>query len=167
MAAWEAMAPVQHLVWFDDNIRWFVVLPLAARISQAKPAAVTFVERGSGKIFNLGAGVPSAEISGHGQLLLEALWGRHRPVEVAGDQTAAEIWLTLVGRAYGGRLPVEPSRSERRALLAWPASHSSAMATPRSAAIAARFAAPHDRSRPEALADSAPGSVRPHRAPAR
>lgn len=48
MAAWEAMAPVQHLVWFDDNIRWFVVLPLAAesakqnllrsRLSSAAPA---------------------------------------------------------------------------------------------------------------------------------
>lgn len=80
-----------------------VVLPLAARLIGAGPPALLIIEEETGKRFNLGNGSPTATVSGRGQSLLEALWGRNGDVDITGDQTTVTTWLTLVEQAFGGR----------------------------------------------------------------
>ncbi len=52
----------------------------------------------------VGAGLRHATVVGHGQDVLNALWGRHRErVSVIGDRAVAEEWLSRIEVAFAGR----------------------------------------------------------------
>ena len=53
---------------------------------------------------SVGAGDEHAEVSGDGQAMLLALWGRDRnQVQVEGSQQVADEWLSLIENAFAGR----------------------------------------------------------------
>ncbi len=80
-------------------------LPLAATWTASSPSAAVVVRpNGDSPSFQLGDGPVAAEISGDGETVFAALWGRSTDrVEIAGDEAVAHQWLSLVERAFAGR----------------------------------------------------------------
>lgn len=79
-------------------------LPYGTAIVGVPAAAVTISVEGHADEFQLGHGLPNADISGDGQAVLSALWGRHRDgVEISGDHADADRWMTVIETAFSGR----------------------------------------------------------------
>ena len=80
-------------------------LPLACAKVGAPPSKLQLNSTDTALVRSVGSGAESTTLAGSAQSLLLALWGR-KPIdelEVDGDNDQAELWLTLVGRAFSGR----------------------------------------------------------------
>jgi uncharacterized protein (TIGR03083 family) len=79
----------------DETVTF--ALPLALVILDEAPPAVRIAT--SEAEWQLGDGQPVATVSGSPGTVLLGLYGR-RPVDVAGDDRVARVWLSLIGRAF-------------------------------------------------------------------
>jgi uncharacterized protein (TIGR03083 family) len=79
-------------------------LPLAATIVGTQAPSVKINVEGLDRPLILGGGDVRSELSGRGDDVLAALWGRHRDrVEIHGDPEVAQVWMSLITEAFAGR----------------------------------------------------------------
>lgn len=79
-------------------------VPYGTDIVGAPSAALRIRIEGHADHLQLGDGPAGAEITGDGQAVLSALWGRpHDGVAVAGDPIVATEWTSVIERAFAGR----------------------------------------------------------------
>ncbi len=79
-------------------------LPLAAEMTADPGGRLTVASPALDLTRQVGSGRPEATVTGPGEPLLRALWGRDLDaIEVSGDQLVATAWLSLIERAFAGR----------------------------------------------------------------
>jgi len=79
-------------------------LPLAASITGVSPPALSISIHADPATRKLGEGAATAQVSGSGETVLSALWGRGSgDLSIDGEQEVVLAWLGLIERAFSGR----------------------------------------------------------------